>query len=100
MNERDELADKIEVAAPISAGDAESIADAILEAGYRKPRTITTAEELDALPWDSVVRTESGVVLEKWVGEDDAEWRVSGHRPWTTAELAVNLPATVLWEPK
>lgn len=30
-------------------------ADAILAAGYRKPRTVTTAEELDALPVGSVV---------------------------------------------
>ena len=31
------------------------IADAILAAGYRKPRTVSTAEELDTLPVGAVV---------------------------------------------
>jgi len=34
---------------------APAAADAVLAAGYRKPATITTAEELDALPVGSVV---------------------------------------------
>lgn len=31
------------------------LTDVILAAGYRKPRTVTTVEELDALPVGSVV---------------------------------------------
>ena len=66
----------------------------ILAAGYRKPRTITTAEELDALPVDSVVRDDEMVWL-----RGNSEW----YTPMTTAGYAsmhINLPATVLWEPK
>ncbi|UXM92530.1 hypothetical protein [Paenarthrobacter sp. JL.01a] len=62
--ERDELAELLQVVmhrtdeitrwtlqAPID------LADALLAAGYRHPRTITTTEELDALPDGSVVQS-------------------------------------------
>lgn len=49
MSERDELA------TIILSMDRISAIDAILAAGYRKPRTITTAEELDALRFQAVV---------------------------------------------
>lgn len=56
--ERDELAETISnaldaVAACPTGKPTETdyiVADAILAAGYRKPRTVTTTEELDALP--------------------------------------------------
>lgn len=57
MNERDELAKVISEALGVVTGifdttDAEDsgLAAIILAAGYRKPRQVTTAEELDALP--------------------------------------------------
>lgn len=52
---------------------ADALSYAILATGYRKPRTVTTTEELDALPEGSVIlgggvvpriRTEIG-----WVGD-------------------------------
>jgi hypothetical protein len=81
-------------------------ADAILAAGYAKPRTITTVEELDALPIGSVIRT-SGVEDEcdprvavkaafwhnesEWFTADDSEWCLS-------SDELDDLPATVLYE--
>ena len=59
-NERDELAGIIARAFRVHPNgvayvDHKGGADALLAAGYRKPRTITTAEELDALPRGAVV---------------------------------------------
>ena len=77
---------------------AEIAADAILAAGYRKPRQVTTVEELDALPVDSVVmeseqdtfiiRTMRGVFHRF----PDGWYVVAGHGARTNIEL----PATVL----
>lgn len=70
------------------------IADGLIAAGYRKPRTITTVEELDALPVGSVIRIQQEMNLEKF---SDG---------WYTTALTENfqqfpiwLPATVLHEP-
>jgi hypothetical protein len=54
MNDRDELAKVIESGYGEDPTDcpydhAPVIADAVLAAGYRKPRTITTVRELEAL---------------------------------------------------
>lgn len=74
-------------------------ADAILAAGYRKPRTITTAEELDALPDGTVVMDGQGEVARKLV----YGWRVlvseAGFDAWLSDPLEETyLPATVLHE--
>lgn len=56
--ERDELAEVIATAIDEWFGEGdpnEYVAHAVRAAGYRKPRTVTTAEELDALPVGSVV---------------------------------------------
>jgi|GEM_PF-5122638 len=59
--ERDELAEVLGEALEKCPGIDTSwhqdcaMAEHILAAGYRKPRTVTTAEELDALPLGSVV---------------------------------------------
>lgn len=58
MNERDELAKLIfDVPSedPACIPSPRATADAILAAGYRKPYTITTADELDALPPGTVM---------------------------------------------
>lgn len=92
------MSDRHEIAAIISAGDADvdplGIADAILAAGYRRPRTITTAQELDALPWEAVMRDVFGDVYSArghgtfWAfGDDDSQVRDE-----------IVLPATVLFE--
>lgn len=76
MSERDELAETIlrHYSDTITAVQARNAANAAINAGYSKPRTITTAEELDALPKDSVVLS-GGVVPRikasgnRWLGE-------------------------------
>ena len=77
---------------PVDADYA--MADAIIAAGWRPPaRTVTTAEELDALPVGSIVRdVERAALDEKW-----------GNDTW--AELAYehtffHPPATVVYEPE
>lgn len=58
MSEREELLSLIE-----STGPSLRLANAILAAGYRKPRTISTLEEVDALPRKAVVMTAFGDAL-------------------------------------
>ncbi len=99
MSERDELAAVIvtaygedaEVECPCEQ-DLE-VADAILAAGYRKPRTITTAEELDALPDDAVVLDDMDGPLTKM-----GDWWHSPADEMRSAQVI--LPTTVLWEPQ
>lgn len=79
----------------------ETVAD-ILAAGYRKPRTITTVEELDALRVGSVVLSEGYghhanqmlISFQRWW---DGEWH-RGARAGSTHPDNF-LPATVLHEP-
>lgn len=78
----------------------EAMAEHMIAAGYRKPRTITTREELEALGYGSVIRSEH---RHYWVAhkEDGAE----GNQGWAAAgtsgipDLTMWLPATVLHEP-
>jgi hypothetical protein len=81
---------------PKYVGYVYEIADAILAAGYRKPRTITTVEELDALPVGSVILDPAGLSLHKneftgWCASNGAK-NISGEM------LDEALPATVLYE--
>lgn len=63
----------------------------ILAAGYRKPRTVTTVEELDALPFMSVVMDDLGRVYQRWLL---AGWQSAG----PTLGTKIKLPSTVLHE--
>jgi hypothetical protein len=109
MSDRDELAEIIQDCGEYIPGShaddyvsPDKAADAILAAGYRKPRTVTTAEELDALPEDSVVmesehdtfiiRTMRGVFHRF----PDGWYVVAGHG----AREYIQLPATVLFTPE
>lgn len=57
---RDELAEVIRgIDGPATLGGLD-VADAILAAGYRKPRTIETVAELNALPFESVITDSYG----------------------------------------
>lgn len=116
-NERDEMADEIAgwpigdgyYGTTISMDAAFEIADAMVTAGYRKPRTITTRAELDALPIGAVVKcggTECTLVAVKdWEsmhprkdGTPLSEWSVAGYvNASDTGDI--DLPAVVLWEP-
>lgn len=102
-NERDELAKVLQDAAnpscPIgfwddaynySTGYGKLFADALITAGYSKPRVITTAVELAALPRFTVIRSAEGSVFER-----HTMWHEAGSRDlkyWTD----IALPATVL----
>jgi hypothetical protein len=83
-------------------------ADAILVAGYRKPRTITTAEELDAAiaaafeyAGHVVVSDSRGRPWIIWGDEDGDEWIDSWPQeddPERLTLSGIKLPATVLHE--
>lgn len=92
MSARDELASTMRQNFSGWMGPAVSyeVADAILAAGYRKPRTITTAKELDALPDHSVILSRQGYSAQKTVGN----WWVAGEHLAVVPEL----PVTVLHE--
>ena len=72
-------------------------ADKIIRAGWRPPaRTVTTVEQLDALPVGSIVRDDERAALdEKW---DDNLWAEVGYE-YTFSSSSIHTPATVLWEP-
>ena len=78
-------------------------ADAILAAGYSKPRTITTAEELDALPIGSVILSETyrhyadGTLISFQRNQDGHWYRGARARDTHPDNF---LPATVLYEPE
>jgi len=69
-------------------------ADAILAAGYSKPRTITTLEEVEALTDGSVLIDSHGDVANL---RDDF-WFSYETAPMTHHRMAKYLPATVLYE--
>ncbi|MEW1813253.1 hypothetical protein AB0284_21430 [Pseudarthrobacter phenanthrenivorans] len=104
--QRDELADEITgwqvsdgyYGQTIPSDVAREIADHLTELGYRKPRTVTTAAELDALPVGSVILDADQGPWQKvaptyWAFPDSTSWYGSQH-------IAENdfLPATVLHE--
>ena len=71
----------------------------ILAAGYRKPRTITTVEELDDLGRNSAILAGNGTV---WVNDGDSEepWACVtedfyGGPLWANGD-GIHLPVTVL----
>ena len=74
-------------------------ADAILAAGYVKPRTISTIEELDALPFEAVIRDSEGFILERW-GEPKENLWATVMNPAYIPRVDIDLPATVLYTPK
>jgi len=91
--ERDELTQIIDDRWHGYGYNPQGAAEAILAAGYRKPRTVTTVEELDALAEHAVILSDEGGVFE----HEHGWWRVTGSRdPMASSELA--LPATVLHE--
>jgi hypothetical protein len=86
--ERDELAGELS-GWPIGQGyygtqigidDAQALAATLVDAGWTKPATVTTAEELDALPVGSVVLDEQGEVYKRVSDEDG--YRCDGPHNW------------------
>jgi hypothetical protein len=101
MSARDELAGLIEAAYDLNEGMAtfDLLAHAILAAGYSKPRTITTAEELDALPNASLILDALNYCREAAQLTDGNIWRSMGPAA-VRASREIPLPATVLYTPK
>lgn len=92
---------RVELTTLILGKTATRAAESILAAGYRKPRTITTAEELDGLANGSVVLSDiykphrgRAISFQRW---EDGEWH-RGARSGSTHPDNI-LPATVLYEP-
>ena len=93
-NERDELTELIYDRRFANVGE---IVDDILAAGYRKPRTITTTDELDALPVGSIIRDPNGLALQLRL--DGCWWVTNGDVGLGLDDISPEaLPATVLWE--
>ena len=107
-NERDELSYCISAALGSVCGiydttedEDREMAALLIDNGYRKPRTVTTAAELDALPVGSVVLDNEGDVWQHR-GYAAYQWcNTTGGRNsgLDTSEFAADcLPATVLHE--
>ena len=98
---RDTLAGVIETAYNLNEGMVtfELLEAAILAAGYSKPRTIKTVDELDALPVGSVVIDGGGAgeVYRKLARHEGVKWYEPSYTlHWESHEL--NFPAMVIWE--
>lgn len=75
------------------------LADALIADGWTKPRTITTVEELDALPIGSVVLDVEGDVCERAGGGWTGIIKERSMDSWLlTGAEAIDLPATVLYD--
>lgn len=74
--------------------DTKGVTFDLIEAGYRRPRTIDTQSGLDALPEKSVIRDAYGFVAEK-DRKPYSDWYATGDdEPF----LSIEFPVTVLWE--
>jgi hypothetical protein len=104
MNAPDELAAVIyQLTTDNTFFDHEQLADAILAAGYVKPRTITTVEELAALPIGSVV-LHNGRAFQHYPAypapfDEYQQWKCGdGGFVRSTKDGSSILPAAVLYE--
>lgn len=107
MSEREELAALIGSKLDSIFGTREfgpatqdyQLADELIAAGYRKPRTITTVEELDALAEGSMILDGDPDVCSK---NKSGTWKCLSDPEWSHDSEIVggSLPATVLYEPE
>ena len=94
--------------APVTGGNdvdlSRPLAKHLQDLGYRKPRTITTAQELDALPEGTVIRDASGVIRDRFNDSDTgaALWLRPGAQGWMLSRNFEDkhFPATILYSPK
>lgn len=95
-----QLANDIEeVADYMNHWDAVRIAKGLHDMGYRKPETITTAEELDALPVGSVVLSNGRAFQREYKagGRNALDWSAHSMAFGVTNEwLLAHRPLTVL----
>lgn len=71
----------------------QGLSEVILDDGYRKPRLIKTAAELDRLPLRSVVLDGVG---NPWKRADDGTWWCGPYSDQTTPMLALLGPVLVI----
>ncbi len=104
MSERDELAEIIQDVGEYIPGshaedytDPTKAADAIIAAGYRKPRTITLVEELRDIYAGTIIKDADTTV---WAidGGSDQFYPIEEGRGETYQDEDIALPAIVLWE--
>jgi hypothetical protein len=102
MTARDELALVISESLGRWNANTQTItrtAEAILAAGYYKPRIITTAEELDALPFGAAVETSDSTDTVVLKGEGDFFRNQSGYEVSSSILWRFGgKPFTVLYE--
>lgn len=73
------------------------VADEVLAAGYRKLQAVATIEELDALPFETVIRDGDDCVLERWGDLEESGWVTVMVTSFVPRDQ-ITLPATVLHE--
>lgn len=102
----DDLADSIFRYTGVTTSSSKSMADELLAAGYKKPRTITTVEELDALPLCSIVMN-NGSNPHAWQKRTDIHvgdaWYLTSDTDYGMDSYAIfedGDTATVLYEPQ
>lgn len=94
MSERDELAelyaDILSRRHGIITSQSKDAADELIHAGYRKPCTVTTADEMNSLPVGSIVMDVDGEPWRKmrpnlWASRDSCEESATVF--WTHSEI-------------
>lgn len=110
MTQRDELAELIRANRAVWVTNSEHAqmearqADAILTAGYSRPKQVTTVAELDALPVGSVV-LHNGRAFQHYPAypapfDEYQKWKCGdGGFVRSTKDDSTILPATVLYSP-
>lgn len=97
--QRDELARDISAAYSIPAGyvlhEHRDVAKLLIAAGWTKLRTLTTVEELDALPQWSAILDSQGDVAQKLNGR----WHFPETAPEGASKVIKYGTVTVLYEP-
>ena len=73
----------------------EDLADEIIAAGFHRDRTITTAEELDRLGYDVILRDNEGIACQVRNGYI---WRMGEDMDFPVSEAGTFGPFTVLHE--
>lgn len=97
--QRDDLVRDLEAGGDWITGSPEYAADVLLERGWTKPRTVTTAEELAALPLKSVILSDGGDAWQKeFTGLHGYTWMTYARHMDSRRAASTLLPATVLHE--
>lgn len=98
MSERKELVEIFQAHYERVDG-SNDLADAILSAGYRKSRVVTTVEELEALPDGAVIRLSNSRVAGKFAITNYHYWEIFGVTgDFLSGDFGKHIPVTVFYE--